>query len=97
MKFRKHILDKIDKQQDCDGDGVQSPVPGQVGVIHPAADVASIVKHAFSDAQFLCERCYLSAPALELKSHNLLAPDKPVSVNHVPSHIYYMTFEVGEV
>ena len=70
-------------------------MPGQVGVIHPAADVASIVKHAFSDAQFLCERCYLSAPALELKSHNLLAPDKPVSVNHVPSHIYYMTFEVG--
>ena len=74
--------------------GYKNPVQGQVGVIHPRADVASIVKHAFSDAQFLCERCYLSAPALNLKSHNLSENNSPVSVNHVPSHIYYMTFEV---
>ena len=74
--------------------GYKNPVPGQVGVIHPQADVAAIVKHAYSDAQFLCERCYLTAPPLELKSHNLTEPDKPVNVHHVPSHIYYMTFEV---
>ena len=74
--------------------GYKNPVPDQVGVIHPRTDVAAIVKHAFSDAQFLCERCYLNSPSLELKSHNLSEPNKPVSVNHVPSHIYYMTFEV---
>merc|ERR1711913_197388 len=70
-----------------------TPVPGQVGVIHPSADVAAIVSHAFTEAQFLCERCYLNSPSLELRSHNL-TEDTPVSVNHVPSHIYYMTFEV---
>ena len=73
--------------------GYKSPVPGQVGVIHPAADVAAIVKHAFTEAQFLCERCYLHSPALDLRSHNL-TEDCPVSVKHVPSHIYYITFEV---
>ena len=77
--------------------GYKNPVPDQVGVIHPRTDVAAIVKHAFSDAQFLCERCYLNAPSLELKSHNLSEPNNPVSVNHVPSHIYYMTFEVRKV
>ena len=51
--------------------GYKSPVPGQVGVIHPAADVAAIVRHAFTEAQFLCERCYLNSPSLELRSHNL--------------------------
>ena len=73
--------------------GYKSPVPGQVGVIHPAADVAAIVSHAFTEAQFLCERCYLNSPSLELRSHNL-TEDTPVSVKHVPSHIYYITFEV---
>jgi len=73
--------------------GYKNPVPGQVGVIHPAADVAAIVKHAFTEAQFLCERCYLHSPPLDLKSHNL-TEDSPISVNHVPSHIYYITFEV---
>lgn len=74
--------------------GWKKPVPGQVGVIHPQADVASIVRHAFSNAQFLCERCYLTSPTLELKSHNLSHPDEAVTVHHVPSHIYYITFEV---
>ena len=75
--------------------GYKNPVPGQVGVIHPTADVEAIVRHAYSEARFLCERCYLSAPGLELKSHNLTEPMKPVSVKHVPSHIYYMAFEVN--
>ena len=73
--------------------GYKNPVPGQVGVIHPAADVAAIVKHAFTEAQFLCERCYLHSPGLDLRSHNL-TENTPVSVNHVPSHIFYITFEV---
>ena len=75
--------------------GYKNPVPGQVGVIHPTADVEAIVRHAYSDARFLCERCYLNAPGLELKSHNLTEPKRPVSVKHVPSHIYYMAFEVS--
>ena len=75
--------------------GYKNPVPGQVGVIHPTADVEAIVRHAYSDARFLCERCYLNSPGLELKSHNLTEPMRPVSVKHVPSHIYYMAFEVS--
>ena len=77
----------------------QTPVPGQIGVIHPAADLASILRHAYSDAQFLCEQCYLTAPALQLSTHRTCQAKEQeqgagqVSVVHVPSHIYYMTFE----
>ena len=75
----------------------QTPVPGQIGVIHPAADLASILRHAYSDAQFLCEQCYLTAPALQLSTHRTCQAEEQgegmVSVVHVPSHIYYMTFE----
>jgi len=80
--------------------GYKTPVPGQIGVIHPAADLASILRHAYSDAQFLCEQCYLTAPALQLSTHRTCQEQEQeqgagqVSVVHVPSHIYYMTFEV---
>jgi len=69
-------------------------LPGQVGVIHPKTDVEEVVTHAYTNAAFLCERCYLHAPTLEIKSHNITQPDSKVCVTHIPSHIYHMTFEV---
>lgn len=69
-------------------------VENQVGVIHPDTDVEAVVRHAFNNARLICQRCYNHAPELELKSHNVTCPDNRVSVVHIPSHIYHMTFEV---
>jgi len=74
--------------------GYKNPIKHQIGVINPQTDLESVVRHAYSDARFLCEQCYIAAPKLELKTHNLTSPDQRVSVVHVPSHIYHMSFEV---
>lgn len=69
-------------------------VENQVGVIHPNTDVEAVVRHAFNNARLICQKCYVHAPELEIKSHNVTCPDNRVSVVHIPSHIYHMTFEV---
>ena len=84
----------------------------QVGVIHPELDVEAAVRYAYNDARVLCQSCYLTAPQLEIKSHNVTSPENKwadwklksvvdsngmfsrVTVVHIPSHIYHMTFEV---
>jgi len=74
--------------------GYKKPVKDQIGVIDPRTDLEEIMRHAYSNARFLCEQCYINAPKLELKTHNLTNPEQSVSVVHVPSHIYHMSFEV---
>jgi len=69
-------------------------VANQVGVIHPDTDVEAVVRYAFHNAELLCQRCYIHAPNLEIRSHNVTSPNNRVSVVHIPSHIYHMTFEV---
>ena len=47
----------------------------QVGMIHQELDVEAAVRFAYNDARLLCERCYLTAPKLEIKSHNVTCPE----------------------
>lgn len=74
--------------------GHLNTVLNQVGVIHPRTDLAAVVRHAYENAAFLCEGCYLTCPHLELTSQNATAPDSPCFVTHIPSHIYHIVFEV---
>lgn len=74
--------------------GHAGSVEGQVGVIHPSTDVEAVVQQAYTDARLLCQSCYLNAPKMEISSHNVACPDNRVTVVHIPSHIYHMTFEV---
>jgi len=74
--------------------GYKNPVPHQIGVIHPQTDLEEVVRHAYTNARFLCEQCYIAAPRLELRTHNLTNSSDSVSAVHVPSHIYHMSFEV---
>lgn len=37
-----------------------------IGSIDPACDVVSVVKDAYENARFLCDRYYLASPELEL-------------------------------
>ena len=50
-------------------------VENQVGMIHQDLDVEAAVRYAYNDAKLLCESCYLTAPKLEIKSHNVTCPD----------------------
>jgi len=74
--------------------GYKTPVNNQIGVINPATDLEEVVRHAYVNARFLCEQCYMAAPHLELRTHNLTNPNHGVTAVHVPAHIYHMSFEV---
>lgn len=74
--------------------GYKTPVKEQIGVIDPVTDLEQVVRHAYTNARFLCEQCYMAAPKLELRTHNLTKPNDSVTAVHVPAHIYHMSFEV---
>lgn len=81
-----------------------------IGCIDPSCDVISVIKDAYENAQFLCDRYYLASPKLNVKQHNvgiidLCNDDKTVSqdqlergneirIVYVPSHLYHMLFEL---
>ena len=55
----------------------------QVGVIHPYTDVEAVVRHAYDNALFMCEQCYLTGPPLEVKVANATDPSAKVTVTQV--------------
>ncbi|XP_030162045.1 pyruvate dehydrogenase kinase, isozyme 3 isoform X3 [Lynx canadensis] len=50
--------------------------------------------NAYETAKMLCEQYYLVAPELEVEEFNAKAPDKPIQVVYVPSHLFHMLFEL---
>jgi hypothetical protein len=74
--------------------GHDTTVEDQVGVIHPNLDVEAVVRQAYNNAKSVCEKYYAAAPLLKIKSHNVTCPDNRVSVVHIPSYIYHMSYEV---
>ncbi|KAF7629201.1 Ubiquitin carboxyl-terminal hydrolase [Meloidogyne graminicola] len=68
--------------------------PNHVGCIDPVCDVSSVVRDAYENARFLCDRYYLNSPQLELDCLNALSPGKKLSVVIVPSHLYHIMFEL---
>jgi len=68
--------------------------PRHVGCIDPMCDAQTVVLDAFENARFLCDRYYLTSPMLNLECHNILNPDKKISVVAVPAHLYHIMFEL---
>uniref|UniRef100_A0A452H4A0 Protein-serine/threonine kinase n=1 Tax=Gopherus agassizii TaxID=38772 RepID=A0A452H4A0_9SAUR len=68
--------------------------PKHIGSIDPTCNVAEVVKDAYETAKMLCEQYYLVAPELEVEEFNAKAPDKPIQVVYVPSHLFHMLFEL---
>lgn len=56
--------------------------------------MAEVVKDAYETAKMLCEQYYLVAPDLEVEEFNAKAPNKPIQVVYVPSHLFHMLFEL---
>ncbi|XP_013176324.1 PREDICTED: pyruvate dehydrogenase (acetyl-transferring) kinase, mitochondrial isoform X1 [Papilio xuthus] len=64
-----------------------------IGSIDPACDVVAVVRDAYENARFLCDRYYLASPELELLQ-NGVSSDRPMPIIYVPSHLYHMLFEL---
>ncbi|XP_004631430.2 pyruvate dehydrogenase kinase, isozyme 3 isoform X1 [Octodon degus] len=76
------------------GDDTNPAHPKHIGSIDPTCDVADVVKDAYETAKMLCEQYYMVAPELEIEEFNAKAPDKPIQVVYVPSHLFHMLFEL---
>lgn len=64
-----------------------------IGSIDPACDVAAVVRDAYENARFLCDRYYLASPELRLLQ-NGVPSERPMPIVYVPSHLYHMLFEL---
>ncbi|XP_063631525.1 pyruvate dehydrogenase (acetyl-transferring) kinase, mitochondrial [Cydia splendana] len=64
-----------------------------IGCIDPACDVAGVVRDAYENARFLCDRYYLASPELVLLQCGVPS-ERPMPVVYVPSHLYHMLFEL---
>lgn len=76
------------------GGDINPAHPKHIGSIDPTCNVADVVKDAYETAKMLCEQYYLVAPELEVEEFNAKAPDKPIQVVYVPSHLFHMLFEL---
>ncbi|CAG2224764.1 unnamed protein product [Mytilus edulis] len=55
--------------------------PRHIGCIDPKCNVLEVVKDAYANARFLCEQYYLTAPELELITHNTHDNEEDISIN----------------
>nr|XP_036882215.1 pyruvate dehydrogenase kinase, isozyme 3 isoform X3 [Manis javanica] len=76
------------------GGDINPAHPKHIGSIDPTCNVADVVKDAYETAKMLCEQYYLAAPELKVKEFNAKAPNKPIQVVYVPSHLFHMLFEL---
>ena len=79
------------------GGDINPAHPKHIGSIDPNCNVAEVVKDAYETAKMLCEQYYLVAPDLEVEEFNAKAPNKPIQVVYVPSHLFHMLFELFKV
>ncbi|CAB1350743.1 unnamed protein product [Coregonus sp. 'balchen'] len=68
--------------------------PKHIGTIDPDCDVTEVVKDAFDSSKMLCEQYYLTSPEIDITQVNAKAPDQPLRIVYVPSHLYHMLFEL---
>ncbi|XP_030387128.1 pyruvate dehydrogenase (acetyl-transferring) kinase, mitochondrial isoform X2 [Scaptodrosophila lebanonensis] len=66
-----------------------------IGCLDPACDLSDVVRDAYENARFLCDQYYLTSPTLEIQQYSSIADDLfPIRTVYVPSHLYYMLFEL---
>lgn len=65
-----------------------------IGCIDPQCDLVLVVKDAYNNARYLCDKYYLSSPELVIKEYNTLEQNAPIKFVYVPSHLYHILFEL---
>jgi pyruvate dehydrogenase kinase 2/3/4 len=66
----------------------EPPREGYVGMVCTSTSAYQAIKEASDHARFMCERQFGDAPYVEIKGRTDL------TFSYVPSHLYYMLFEV---
>lgn len=53
------------------------------------------MRDAYENARFLCDQYYLTSPKLEIQQYSCTTDESmPIRTVYVPSHLYYMLFEL---
>ncbi|XP_065665935.1 pyruvate dehydrogenase (acetyl-transferring) kinase isozyme 2, mitochondrial isoform X2 [Hydra vulgaris] len=65
-----------------------------IGVFEPNCCVKTILKDAIENASFLCEQSYFVFPQVKINEVNTLSKGSEIYINYVPSHLYYILFEI---
>ncbi|XP_016852164.1 pyruvate dehydrogenase (acetyl-transferring) kinase isozyme 1, mitochondrial isoform X3 [Anolis carolinensis] len=71
--------------------------PKHIGSIDPKCSVVEVIQDGYENAKTLCDLYYMSCPELVLEEQNgkhVKSPGQPMQVVYVPSHLYYMVFEL---
>ncbi|XP_053215508.1 pyruvate dehydrogenase (acetyl-transferring) kinase isozyme 1, mitochondrial isoform X2 [Podarcis raffonei] len=68
--------------------------PKHIGSIDPKCNVVEVIKDGYENAKTLCDLYYMNSPELVLEERNVKSPGQPMQVVYVPSHLYYMVFEL---
>ncbi|XP_077175832.1 pyruvate dehydrogenase (acetyl-transferring) kinase isozyme 1, mitochondrial isoform X2 [Paroedura picta] len=68
--------------------------PKHIGSIDPKCSVVEVIKDGYENAKTLCDLYYMSSPELVLEEQNVKSPEQAMQVVYVPSHLYYMVFEL---
>ncbi|XP_034283353.1 pyruvate dehydrogenase (acetyl-transferring) kinase isozyme 1, mitochondrial [Pantherophis guttatus] len=68
--------------------------PKHIGSIDPKCNVVEVIKDGYENAKSLCDLYYMNSPELILEEKNVKSPGQPMQVVYVPSHLYYMVFEL---
>uniref|UniRef100_A0A8C5DJI4 Protein-serine/threonine kinase n=1 Tax=Gouania willdenowi TaxID=441366 RepID=A0A8C5DJI4_GOUWI len=68
--------------------------PNTIGCIDFMCNVTEVVQDAYDSAKLLCEQHYLGSPELELRHNNANNTREPIQIPYVPSHLFYMLFEL---
>lgn len=65
-----------------------------IGVFEPNCHVKSIVTDAIDNAGLLCEEYYLDSPDVIITEHNSSCKGEDIIIAYVPSHLYFVMFEL---
>lgn len=65
-----------------------------IGVFEPNCHAKIVVGDAIENASLLCDQFYFNSPNVVIREHNTITSEKGVMCAYVPSHLYFMLFEL---
>jgi len=65
-----------------------------IGVFEPDCVPKTVVMDAVENAGLLCDQFYFDSPGVTIKEHNSVEAGKEIIQAYVPSHLYFMLFEL---
>lgn len=65
-----------------------------IGVFEPDCHAKTVIRDAAENAALLCDQFYFNSPGVTVREHNTINPGEDIIIAYVPSHFYFMLFEL---